>query len=244
MHLQICSALLAAALTLGMASSPCEAAPQDKQLARHHFTEGKRHFLAGEYTRAVRAFKRAYRHRPHRVILFNIALAYARRGDTLAAASHLRRYLKRAHPTDPPLPAVLRRVRHRVGVLLHVDRASTGARPPTRGWRRFARLHWGYFAATAGATVALFIGAIATSAQAKSIHDDYTADPANTSLRDRGLRTQRITNALWGVTVVSAVSTAVVALCTRWKGRERAQRITAQPTLGPGAAGIRLSWRY
>lgn len=314
MRLRSCVTLIAIAFPLVLGSRPTQAAPADKQLARRHFARGKRHFLAGEYAKAVRAFEQAYHHRPHRVILFNIALAQARRGKALAAATQLRLYLQQAHPSDPPLPAELRRIQRRVGVLwvrvknplarIYIDgrfvgvgsavlvvrpgqsavvvklglrvlarkilritagkkhlwdlpdadattstttAESTGASPapgattpPSGGWRRFRRLHWGYFTATTGATVSLLIAAIATSVQARSLHDDYAADPTNTALRDQGQRTQRVSNALWGVTVASAVAAAVVAIFTRWKPAERAQRFALRPTLGLGQAGLSL----
>lgn len=55
---------------------------------------------------------------------------------------------------------------------------------------------------------------------------------------------QRTTNALWGVTAISAVATVAVAMFTRWKPRERARRFALRPALDPGQAGFSLHWKY
>ncbi len=307
MSRRIATTMLATGLLLLTWSPLVQAAPVNKQLARLHFAQGKSHFLAGEYTRAIRSFEQAYRHRPHRVILFNIALAHARKGDSVAAATHLRRYLKQAHPTDPKLPPALRQAQRRVGVLsvrvknpraqIYIDGRFVGVgsaelvmkpgrsavvvklglkvvarktvqitagrehlwelpqeetaappasatTPPPRGWRRFQRLHWATFAATAGATLGLFVGAVVASARTKALHADYARDPTNTEVRNRGLRLQRVANALWGLTAVSAVSTAVLAFFTRWRASERPSRFSARPVVGSGQAGFLLRWKY
>lgn len=114
-------------LLLALILTPVTARAENRALARRHFQQGKRLFLARQYGPAILAFKEAYRHRPHRVIQINIALAYARVGRDVAAITHLRRYLDRATPGDPPLPPELVAARRRVGVLiLSTSRPTSG----------------------------------------------------------------------------------------------------------------------
>ncbi len=92
-------------------------AGKNKKQARALYKAGKRHFQAKAYGAAVQAYKRSHALFPHRNTLYNIALSLAHRGEQKAAFRYLRRYLKRATPRDPPLDAILKKIRNRFGVL-------------------------------------------------------------------------------------------------------------------------------
>ena len=89
----------------------------ERAAARSHFRRGRRFFKRRKFDKAIAAFKKAYESWKHRVILFNLALAYAFKKETLVSARYLHRFLKKAPPKEQRLPKILNRVQDSVGVL-------------------------------------------------------------------------------------------------------------------------------
>jgi hypothetical protein len=89
----------------------------ERAAARRHFRRGRRFFKRRKFDEAIAAFKKAYESWKHRVILFNLALAYAFKKQTLVSARYLHRFLKKAPPKERRLPKILNRVQDSVGVL-------------------------------------------------------------------------------------------------------------------------------
>lgn len=89
-----------------------------KAEARKQLRLGKRLFKQKKLDRAIRAYKRAYAKWQHRVIVFNLALAYAAKGDHVNSAIHVRLYLKKAPPRERRLPRVLKQVLKKVSILI------------------------------------------------------------------------------------------------------------------------------
>lgn len=99
----------------GSQSARAEVTAEDKETARRLLKQGKLHLVARQFQEALGQFQEAYRRWPRHEIQFNIALVHLELGNRLAAATSLRRYLKRAGPAAreilvPPLKALLAQV--------------------------------------------------------------------------------------------------------------------------------------
>jgi len=79
---------------------------------------GKRYFRQKKYTKAVDAFKKAYRYRKHPLILYNTALVLADQGNKLDAAMFLRKYRALKKGRLPRLPKRLQEALDDTGVLM------------------------------------------------------------------------------------------------------------------------------
>jgi tetratricopeptide (TPR) repeat protein len=74
-----------------------EAQPKEKQAveqARIQFREGKEAFDDGRYDQAVAHYLEAYRLTPRPALLFNIALAYEKAGESARALEHYKLYIQ------------------------------------------------------------------------------------------------------------------------------------------------------
>jgi hypothetical protein len=67
--------------------------------AAKHFDQGQKHYGAGRYAEAIKAFTEAHRLAPHHSALFNLARCYENLGDRARAIEHYRKALALA--TDP-----------------------------------------------------------------------------------------------------------------------------------------------
>lgn len=120
--------------------------------------------------------------------------------------------------------------------------------PPKPPPRRLGRLHWGYFAAAAGLTVAL--GGVLTGLGVKvlQIEKDWKASALGSQeradLADKGEKYKNATNALVGVTAAVGVTAVVLAIFTRWRSPERESGIKIQPAVGPGGASFTVRFDY
>lgn len=128
-------------------------------------------------------------------------------------------------------------------LLLKRRRGSHPRRRDRRPKRRDRRPNWGYFATTAGVTVALCAAAVATSIKAKQLHDEYMENRWDVALRDSGMKYELTTNILWGLTAAGAVTAVMLGFFTRWRARERSLAITPSPMIVPGGLGISILWR-
>ena len=107
--------VLAAFLAFAGPSAAKAGDPRDE--ARKQLRLGKRYFKQKKLDKAIAAYKRAYKNWQHRVIVFNLALAYAAKGDHVNSAIQVRLYLKKAPPRERRLPRILKQVRKKVAVL-------------------------------------------------------------------------------------------------------------------------------
>jgi hypothetical protein len=89
-----------------------------KSKAKKHFKKGQRLFRKKKYAEAIVHFKAAYALRKHPAIQFNIAMSYAYRNNTLAAARHIRIYLRVAKNKAKSLPNALLMILYQTGVLI------------------------------------------------------------------------------------------------------------------------------
>ncbi len=111
---------------------------------------------------------------------------------------------------------------------------------PANGGSR-TRLHWQWFTAAAGVAVVAAGLAVGFGIKAGKIHDEFDANPT-WDLRDRGIRFQTLTNVMWGVAGVAAVTAAVLVYFTRWKRRERSSVKRFVPVITP--TGVALTGRF
>lgn len=108
------------------------------------FQEGQRLFEQADNLGAIEAFSRAYKLRPHHVVMCNIALCHERQGDMVAAARSYQRCLDDGAAKAPNAEAVrnsMRKVQARItwvevksertGGTVFVDGKAKGA-PPRR----------------------------------------------------------------------------------------------------------------
>lgn len=318
--------LLAAAMLAP--GKPVHAQKPDKSTAKKYFKLGKSYFGQRKYKQAIEAFEKARTYADHPVIDFNVALAHAFSGKTIAAARYLRKYLKKMPQAEKNLPSILKKVKQQTGVLvvqfpdpkaeIYVDGRLVGrgrveailkpgqktvaiklggktvaaktvvipaggektwelTRVPTPDTRprptppvpRVARatrdvpsppsptpsvkkrgrslrtLHWAYFTVAATVAVAALGTAAGLAAKTKQIHDDYLADRTKASLRDKGIKYERITNAMWGVGAGIGAAAAVLIFFTRWRSPEKpTSSASLTPTLGPGQVGLSFQFEH
>ena len=72
-----------------------------KALAKKHFDKGYAHYERGQYVKAARELKLAYRHRRVPVVLYYIGKSLQAAGQFERAARFFRHFLKTARPNDP-----------------------------------------------------------------------------------------------------------------------------------------------
>ena len=89
------------------APAPVDKANADQLSAKTHFTEGSKHFEAGEFFVAAQEFEAAYALFPDPVYLYNIAQAYRRGSACGRAADYYRKFLA-VVPNPPNLDKVNR----------------------------------------------------------------------------------------------------------------------------------------
>ncbi|MBN2131146.1 MAG: tetratricopeptide repeat protein [Sedimentisphaerales bacterium] len=98
--------------------SVAEADDSNMALARKLYLRAQQYYKQKNYDEAIRLFKQAFRLWPHRSIRYNIALAYALKGDDVRAVTHLRAYLEKATAKEKKLPDELVRAQRQVAVLI------------------------------------------------------------------------------------------------------------------------------
>jgi hypothetical protein len=93
----------------------------DSTSAASHFERGARAYESGRFDEAIASFEHAYALDPEPILLFNIAQAYRRLGNTEQALHHYRRYHDSAPPNAPDQADAERRI-----VELEAARTSAG----------------------------------------------------------------------------------------------------------------------
>lgn len=88
-----------------------------QRIARKHFSQGKRWFFRRKYKKAIESFLKAYEYWDHPSVLYNLASAYALKGEPIKARVYLRIFLRRTHRDPKRLPRILRRVLRETGIL-------------------------------------------------------------------------------------------------------------------------------
>ena len=63
-------------------------------------------------------------------------------------------------------------------------------------------------------------------------------------LRTRGKTLQNVSNAMWTICGVAALSAVVLSLYTRWRSDEKASSVSVTPLVGPHGAGLALTWDH
>lgn len=126
--------------TLWTASAPAapaeKVAPETKRRAKRLFRRGNRLVKKKKYTKAIASFKKAYGLWQHPSILYNMASAFALKGDKVKAANRLREFLKHRPLPKDQLPEVLQDALNGTGILvvevpdpeasIHVDGRRVG----------------------------------------------------------------------------------------------------------------------
>ena len=85
-------------VAVALAAAPTAASADTKADARALSDEGRRYHDAGDYDRAIIAFRRAYELAPSPALLFNLGQSYRLKGACDDAVIMYRSYLK----TEPP----------------------------------------------------------------------------------------------------------------------------------------------
>ena len=67
----------------------------DGKLARQHFEDGSRLYDLGKFRDAAREYEEAYKYKPDPALLFNIGQAYRAAGDSEAALTAYKSYLRK-----------------------------------------------------------------------------------------------------------------------------------------------------
>jgi len=105
----------------------------------------------------------------------------------------------------------------------------------------FARLHWGYFTAAAGITLAAIITSSVLSVRTKSLHDEYMDKRYDANLRSEGIKTKRAAEVMWSITGLLTLGTAAVAIFTEWKQPE--ESVSIMPAPHNKGAIINITWK-
>jgi hypothetical protein len=140
--------LLAATLVLALCTSAAakrsnpNPKTKDTQKAGAAFKEGQRLFDQADYLGAIEFFDRAYKLRPHHVVMCNIALCHERTGDMVASAKAYQRCLDDGASKSPRAEAVqnsLKKVQARItwievkseaqGGTIYIDGKAKGTTP-------------------------------------------------------------------------------------------------------------------
>ena len=261
----------------------------------------------GKLTEALRQFNGAYKLWNRKEIQFNIALVYLELKDNLAAAHHLRIYLRAAGPgAQAKLPSRFQQLLRGVAVLkVHVSRKDAGIfvdgkrvgvrrievvlrpgrhrvhirfdgavqvrttiqlspgqvldwnpklwrpvrrprpRPtptgPAVSGRSWQRLHWAYFVVATGLAAVAGGALIATGFKTNALEREFRSAPTP-DLQKRGRAFLAATHALTGVTAAALVTSALLAVFTRWRARRVERPVTLIPVVSPRGASIVLRW--
>jgi hypothetical protein len=111
------------------------------------------------------------------------------------------------------------------------------------------RLHWAYFAAATIVAAAAGGALIYTGIRTRDLESQYSSAPS-LDLREEGTRYMNATNVLIGVAGAAAITAAVFAFYTRWRGGgasgagERADRATLIPGVWANGATLSIRWRH
>ena len=110
--------------------------PKTKRRAKKLFRRGNRLVKNKKYTKAIASFKKAYGLWQHPSILYNMASAFALKGDKVEAAKRLREFLKHRTLPKDQLPEILQKALNDTGILvvevpnpeasIHVDGRKVG----------------------------------------------------------------------------------------------------------------------
>jgi hypothetical protein len=111
--------------------------------------------------------------------------------------------------------------------------------PRPRPFARRQRLHWAYFTATAVVAVVAAGALVGTGMKTLDLLDRWRAEPTRDVQRE-GRTYRNVTNALVGVSAAAATTAAILAVFTRWKGKERDTSVVLEPRLGPDLLGLSL----
>jgi hypothetical protein len=109
-------------------ASVAVAQPTPKERAAEHFKRGSGFYDQGRYVEAIAEFEQAYALVPHVDVLFNIARAYERLGESGKAADYLERYLTERTDTAADADAVIARINN----LRERARREAHVEPPTK----------------------------------------------------------------------------------------------------------------
>jgi hypothetical protein len=106
------------------------------------------------------------------------------------------------------------------------------------------KLHWMWFAATAGLAVAAGVVMVGTGVKTLQLGEDFEADPYNRDLQREGRTYKATTNVMIGVSAAAAISAAVLAFFTRWPGQEKPDAVQVRPGVAPGGASVTLDFSF
>lgn len=105
-------------LATGTATGQQKEKGTNRQAAEAYLDLGRKFFAKRMFEQAIDAFKKAYKLWSHKSLLYNIALAYAFKGDNPSSAQYLSLYLKEATADEKKLPEVLAKVQRQTGLLI------------------------------------------------------------------------------------------------------------------------------
>lgn len=97
---------------------------------------------------------------------------------------------------------------------------------------RWARLHWGYFAAAAALALVAGASIIGTGVKTESLADEYNRNESP-ALEKKFKRYKLATNALIGVAATAAAAAAALAVFTRWRRGKEPKASAVMPELTP-----------
>ncbi len=271
--------------------------------------QGQKAMRTGKLPEALRHFKGAYKLWNRKEIQFNIALVYLELKNDLAAAHHLRIYLRAAGPgAQAKLPSRFQQLLRGVAVLkIRVSREDAGifvdgkrvgvgrveavlrpgrhkvhirfdgsiqvrtkiqlspgqvldwnpklwrpVRPrrprprprdtaPVASGRSWQTLHWAYFAVATGLAAVAGGALIATGLKTNALEREFRSAPTP-DLQKRGRAFLTATHALTGVTAAAVLTSALLAVFTRWRARRVERPVTLIPIVSPRGASIVLRW--
>lgn len=136
-----------------------------------------------------------------------------------------------------PIPIAQPPKRRRVGPRPIIDRPAP-PKPP-----KGLPMTYAITAGVVGGAVA--IAATVTGVMALGLNKKFK-DTGSASARTDGIRLQHATNALWGVAGVAAVTSAILAIFTRWKRArpDRDRSVDLDMVALPGGASVSVSGRF
>jgi tetratricopeptide (TPR) repeat protein len=230
-------------ITLWAAAAAAQ--PDDPELrrARKLFKKAEVHFSLGEFDKALRLYKNAYRIKQLPEFLFNIGQCYRHQDQCKGAVFHFRQFL--LHQPNAPEKREVRRLIHECEAkLAKAERekaaaakrdAAAAARPPKEP--RLSRL---WFWVGAGTAVALLTTAVVTAVLARSKNDEFldpdTPVDRRQELKDQGEALEVTSWATLGAGVV-AVGGAV-ALYFLSQPEEGEPAVSVSPAPGGGVLQV------
>jgi len=117
--------------SLGTSAPAFAQAKTPKAQAREHFNKGFAYYQAGQYLRAVRELKAAYRIRPVPLVLYYIGKTYKAAQLNEEALTYFQRFLDEARLTDPHRPEVLQLIKAMGGNARPLTAPATTPTTPT-----------------------------------------------------------------------------------------------------------------